>query len=79
MVLVGARCINDHKTLYTTKHITEDGMGKNKRFDIFFEKHIGFGIRWDDYYYSFHLSIAMPFITINIGIGEDKIPDISPF
>jgi hypothetical protein len=44
-------------------------MGKN-RYDIFFEKHIGFGIRWSNHYYPVELSIAIPFITVNICFGQ---------
>lgn len=44
----------------------------NKRFDIIFEKHIGFGIRWDNYQYPFQLSIALPFITVTIGVGKAR-------
>lgn len=44
----------------------------NKRFDIFFEKHIGFGIRWDSFSYALDLSIAFPFFTITIGLGKEK-------
>lgn len=46
-------------------------MGK-KRFDIFFEKHFGFGIRWDNFSYTLDLSIAFPFFTIVIGLGKEK-------
>ena len=46
-------------------------MGTN-RFEIFIEKHIGFGIRWDTYQYKLHLSIAFPFVIICIGIGKEK-------
>lgn len=46
-------------------------MGK-KRFDIFFEKHIGLGIRWDRFLYAFDLSISIMCITITIGFGEEK-------
>lgn len=45
-------------------------MGNGKRFDCFFEKHIGFGIRWDKWKYPVHLSIALPFVTITIGLGK---------
>ena len=45
-------------------------MGRS-RFDIFFEKHVGFGIRWDNFKYWLDLSIALPFVTINIGIGKE--------
>ena len=42
-----------------------------RRFNIFFEKHVGLGIRWDTtWYYPFELSIAIPFITITIGFGK---------
>lgn len=47
-------------------------MGHNKRYDIFLEKHIGFGVRWDNDYYTLELSFAFPFITITIGLGKDK-------
>lgn len=45
-----------------------------KRFDIFIEKHIGMGIRWDDWLYPIHLSIAFPFFTISIGVGDYQGP-----
>lgn len=44
----------------------------NKRFDIFFDKHFGFGIRWDTRLYDLYLSIAFPFFAITIGFGKDK-------
>ncbi len=44
----------------------------NKRFDIFFEKHIGLGIRWDDWGFPIYLSISIPFLTITIGIGDQS-------
>jgi len=43
----------------------------SKRFDIFLEKHFGFGIRWDRISYQLDISIAMPFFTISIGIGKE--------
>jgi hypothetical protein len=43
-----------------------------KRFEIFFERHIGFGVRWENFLYPLHLSIAVPFITINIGFGRQR-------
>jgi len=43
-----------------------------KRFDIIFEKHIGFGIRWDNNWYPLQLSFAFPFITLIIGFGKEK-------
>lgn len=48
-----------------------ENMG-NKRFDIFFDKHIGIGIRWNSDFYDFHLSIALIMFTITIGFGKDK-------
>jgi len=47
-------------------------MGESKRFDWFFEKHFGIGIRWDDYLYPLHLSIAIPFLTFTVGIGQSR-------
>jgi hypothetical protein len=47
-------------------------MGKIKRFDLFFEKHIGFGIRWGDQAFPIHLSISIPFVTFTIGLGSYK-------
>jgi hypothetical protein len=43
-----------------------------KRFDIFFEKHFGLGIRWDNCFYWFDLSISIPFVTLTIGLGKKK-------
>lgn len=40
-----------------------------KRFECFREKHIGFGIRWDNDCFPLHVSIALPFFTITVGIG----------
>lgn len=42
----------------------------NRRFDIFFERHIGVGVRWDSFLYPVHLSIAVPFVTLTIGFGK---------
>lgn len=44
--------------------------GKGKRIDIFFEKHVGIGLRWDKWKYPINLSLALPFITITIGFGK---------
>ena len=46
-------------------------MGPQCRFDIFLEKHIGFGIRWDSCAYQLDISIAIMCVTINIGLGEN--------
>ena len=45
-------------------------MNKAKRFDIFRDSHIGFGIRWDNWDYPLRISIAFPFFTITIGLGR---------
>lgn len=44
----------------------------SKRFDIFYEKHFGFGIRWESISYALDLSIAFPFFTIILGIGNKR-------
>lgn len=42
----------------------------SKRFDLFFERHIGIGLRWDRHGgYPLTLSLALPFVTITVGIG----------
>lgn len=46
-------------------------MGDPKRFDYFFESHIGLGIRWrTGYAFPFELSISIPFVTFTIGFGK---------
>lgn len=45
-------------------------MGEITRFDFFFERHVGFGVRWDSMQFPFHVSIAIPFFTVTIGIGS---------
>ena len=47
-------------------------MGKNKRLDVFIEKHFGLGVRWDNFQYTLHLSFALPFITFTLGLGKRK-------
>ena len=47
----------------------------SKRFDIFFDKHIGIGIRWDSFKYALEISIALIMFTVVIGIGEEKEPN----
>jgi hypothetical protein len=46
-------------------------MGNEGRFRVFFEKHVGFGIRWDSWCYALDISIALPFVTFNIGLGKE--------
>lgn len=42
-----------------------------KRFDIFLDAHIGFGIRWMRHsYYPVVISIAVPFVTATFGLGR---------
>jgi hypothetical protein len=45
-------------------------MGKHKRLDLIFEKHFGIGLRWDNWQYPVHLSLALPFFTITLGLGK---------
>lgn len=42
----------------------------NGRFCVFFEKHIGIGIRWDNWRYPLEISLALPFVTFTIGLGN---------
>lgn len=48
----------------------EELMIERGRFAIFFERHIGFGLRWDHLMYPFELSVSIPFLTVSIGFGE---------
>jgi len=46
-------------------------MGINKRIDIFYERHIGFGIRWErKWTYELNVSISLPLITVQLGFGK---------
>jgi len=46
-------------------------MGEMKRFDIFFERHLGLGIRWQTGFgFPFVLSVAFPFWTVTVGFGK---------
>lgn len=50
-----------------------------KRFDLFFEQHIGLGIRWRRWNYPFELSISVMCVTVVIGFGRalgSKIQDM---
>jgi hypothetical protein len=44
-------------------------MNKPPLFDIFFDKHIGIGIRWMRYANMFLISISIPGITLQINMG----------
>lgn len=49
---------------------------EERRVVVLFEKHIGFGIRWDAnswMTYPVHLSIAIPFVTFDIGLGKKVV------
>lgn len=45
-------------------------MAAHKRLNAIFDKHIGFGIRWDRWNHELDISISFPFITIIIGLGK---------
>jgi hypothetical protein len=45
-------------------------MGRCDRFYYIFERHIGFGVRWCNFYYQLEISISIPFITFVIGLGK---------
>lgn len=46
-------------------------MGDIKRFDVFFERHVGFGVRWSTGFgCPFSLSIAFPFVTLVVNFGK---------
>jgi hypothetical protein len=50
-------------------------MGEHKRFDIFCERHIGVGIRWQTNSWSAFpilVSVAIMFVTVIIGIGPRR-------
>lgn len=42
----------------------------SKRFDWFFENHLGIGVRWDSLQFPLHVSVAIPFVTFTIGFGR---------
>lgn len=48
-------------------------MGEVKRFDVFFEKHIGLGLRWDTAWFPLQLSLAILCVTITVGFGKRKV------
>ena len=41
-----------------------------KRFDIYFDKFLGFGIHWSSFIYSFEIHIRLPLVTVYIGVGK---------
>jgi len=45
-------------------------MNDPDRFYIIFQKHIGFGIRWESFFYQLEISIAFPFFAVIIGLGK---------
>lgn len=48
-------------------------MGNAGRFDAFYDRHVGFGIRWrESVYYSFiDIAISIPFYTFQISLGKE--------
>lgn len=44
-----------------------------RRFDLFYEPHIGFGVRWRSLLFDLELSIAFPLITVTIGLGRRRV------
>jgi len=49
---------------------SENKMGC-KRFDCFFERHVGFGVRWQtNCGYPLVLSVATVFLTFTVGFGK---------
>lgn len=46
-------------------------MGR-KRFNIYFDNNFGFCICWSSWIYQLEISIFLPFITIELGLGKEK-------
>ena len=46
-------------------------MDKRKRIDAYFDNHFGLGVRWGSFAYQLEISVALPFVTIIIGLGKD--------
>lgn len=42
------------------------------RIYVMREKHFGIGIRWDSVFYALDVSLALPFVTIVVGLGKLK-------
>lgn len=47
-------------------------MGHKRRFDVYYDKHLGFGIRWGSFHYQIEIAISIPFVTFFIGIGSEQ-------
>ncbi len=46
---------------------------QRKRFQMFFEKHIGLGVRWQfNFIYALELSVSLPFLTFTLGLGAEQ-------
>ena len=41
-------------------------MENDKLFDVILEKHIGFGVRWDEWKFSF----SFPFVTLIVDLSN---------
>jgi outer membrane translocation and assembly module TamA len=44
----------------------------NNRFSLYFENHVGFGVRWRSWIYPLEISISVPFVTVFVGIGAER-------
>lgn len=45
-------------------------MGAPKRVEVYFTKFVGFGIAIDTFPYALNITVMIPFITIDIGLGK---------
>lgn len=45
-------------------------MGAPDRVEFYFTKFIGFGIGVDTFPYAFNITIMIPFVTMDIGLGK---------
>lgn len=48
-------------------------MDRYKRVNVFFERHIGLGIRWQwGFIYPLEVSLSFPFATVTVGFGKSR-------
>lgn len=40
------------------------------RVNVFWESHIGLGLRWSTMVYPLELSLSIPFVTLTVGLGR---------
>lgn len=46
---------------------------QRRKFSLFFEKHIGLGVRWElNFIYALELSISIPFLTVTVVLGAEQ-------